>query len=328
MIRLIKKNWIILLFISLGLVLFFVAFGLIKKEDLWSKLSELGFFKTALFILIGVFIFIFHAYRWKIILNYFGDILSFGYLFKLKLMTYPLTFLTPSAYFGSEPLRVYYLAKDKRIDNLVSWTSVLLEGFFEILVQSLMMVFAAFYIISEFVLSRRIEVITLISAIGWLIVVVFTLKKLLYEKEFLGAILKKLEKIEGLKNMNFLRHIKAIDNNFLRFFNLQNSFFWKALFISFVLFLIQIFELSILIWFLDLSLNIKDIFILRAIISLSSIAPIPMFVGIAESLQLVFFSAYGIASFYAVLIPLVYRASGLFYSSVGFALSIYNKLKK
>lgn len=327
MTKLIKKNWTKVLTIIIGLLLFYVAFRLIKKEDLFLELGKLGFIKTAVFVLIGLFIFVFHAYRWKIILTHFGKSLPYGYIFKIKLMTYPLTFLTPTAYFGSEPLRVYYLTKDKKTESSIGWSSVLLEGFFEIFVQSLMMVFAAFYIISEFVLSRKAEVIIIISSVVWLIVLIWVLKKLVYEKRFLGAALRKLEKLEGLKNTLFIRDAKAIDTYFISFFNLKNWFFWRALITSFIIFTIQIIEIWTLVWFLNLSLNLKDIFILRAIISLSAITPIPMFIGIAESLQLVFFSAYGLANFYAVLIPLVYRTSGLFYSTVGFILSIYNKVK-
>ncbi len=328
MVRLIKKKWTTFLTILVGGLLFYITFGLIKKEDLFFELTRFGILKTCLFVLVGFFIFIFHAYRWKIILAYFGKILPYGYLFRIKLSTYPLTFLTPTAYFGSEPLRVYYLAKEKKIESSVGWSSVLLEGFFEIFVQSIMMVFATFYFISEFVFSRKAEFITILSGLIWLMVLFLVLKKLLREKKFLGVLLEKLERIEGLKNTNFIRNIKAIDNCFISFFNLENYFFWKTLIISFVLFVIQIIEILVLIKFLNLPFNIKDIFILRAVMSLSAVAPIPMFIGIAESLQLVFFSVYGLASFYAVLIPLIYRVSGLFYSIIGFSLTIYNKVRR
>lgn len=112
--------------IVLGILLFFGViffFGGIEVINILLN-ANLGYFLLAL--LIQVCIIFLHAWRLKIILSTQKYNLKFGKLFKILISGMAVNLLTPIIRMGGEPLKIYYLTKNK-IPVTKSTAAVIIE---------------------------------------------------------------------------------------------------------------------------------------------------------------------------------------------------------
>lgn len=117
MARGVKRRITVLLSITVGISLFVYILNDIGVEKITGAIGQLGFMGTFLSFL-NVCIMVFGwILSWKILLNAYGLSPTWGLVIRAVLGGYALSYLTPSMYFGGEPLRVYMVSKELGVSS-------------------------------------------------------------------------------------------------------------------------------------------------------------------------------------------------------------------
>lgn len=302
----------------IGILLFFVAFKLIKTEKFITTIEEFGILKFFIFSSLGLIYHLFASLRLKYILSFLKEKLPWFYILKIRLITFQFAFLTPTMTFGAEPFKVGLLKNEKNVSIDKSWSAVLIESFFEILMSGVIFILSILYLIFEFVFPKKIELTLIATAIITLTFFLYILRSIIYKRKFLDFILEKLEKVEFPKNSYILKNLKKINKNFINFFYNRKKEFVFCLVFSFLIIIYRIIEMYILLLFLGILVGIKEIFLITILMNLIFLVPIPMFIGIGEIGQIALFSLINLKEHYGVSVSFIFRLSGLIYSIFGF----------
>ncbi len=117
MARGVKRRITVLLSITVGISLFIYILNDIGVEKIVGAIGQLGVLGTLVSFL-NVCIMVFGwIWSWKILLNAYGLQPSWGLVTRAVLGGYALSYLTPSMYFGGEPLRVYMMSKELGVSS-------------------------------------------------------------------------------------------------------------------------------------------------------------------------------------------------------------------
>ncbi|HEY5597023.1 MAG TPA: lysylphosphatidylglycerol synthase transmembrane domain-containing protein [Candidatus Bipolaricaulota bacterium] len=128
----IKRRITIAVSILTGLVLMVATIYSVGLDRIWNGMIQLGWLGAGLSFLNILAMVFGWVWTWKLLLNAYGIFPSWLIVWRAVLGGYALTYLTPSMYFGGEPLRVYLLSKETGADSsqvtatVVLWK--LLEG--------------------------------------------------------------------------------------------------------------------------------------------------------------------------------------------------------
>jgi len=124
----------------LAAILYYVGWRRIIREIL--ALGWLGFLTLAVNFLLTFF---FWALTWMIILRSYGINPPWRGIFRALLSGYTVSYLTPSMYFGGEPVRVYILAKEVGLPQPRLYATVLVSKLLEAVSLILFVLLGVFY---------------------------------------------------------------------------------------------------------------------------------------------------------------------------------------
>jgi len=140
-----KRRLTLALSITVGLgalaaILYYVGWAEIAQKIL--ALGWLGFLILGLDFLLTFF---FWALTWRIILRSYGINSPWWAVFRALLSGYTVSYLTPSMYFGGEPVRVYILAKELDLPQPRLYATVLVAKLLEAITLILFVLLGVFY---------------------------------------------------------------------------------------------------------------------------------------------------------------------------------------
>ncbi|HHJ00828.1 MAG TPA: hypothetical protein ENJ81_01405, partial [Candidatus Aerophobetes bacterium] len=92
-------------------IIFVLLFYIIGVEQILSRIGELGLVGSVIFVGTALFILFISAVSWQVILKGYGYRLPFRDVIVARTIGFAISYLTPSAYIGGEPLRIYILSK-------------------------------------------------------------------------------------------------------------------------------------------------------------------------------------------------------------------------
>ena len=114
-----KKRLVILsLFTLLGIFLFAGVVLQTGFDEIWRHLREFSLLHFGIFAFLSFLNFGLYTLRWHFILRAISDVsVSFWRLFMHRMSGFALSYLTPSAQTGGEPLRIMLLTNDNVPSN-------------------------------------------------------------------------------------------------------------------------------------------------------------------------------------------------------------------
>ncbi len=127
-----KKNIFIFLSTIAGIVLLILMFYLIGTEQVFSSMGEIGWAGAGVFIATSLLVLFISALSWQMILNSYGYHLPFRDVIVAKIIGFAVSYLTPSAYIGGEPLRIYLISKKYSLSIPRIGATVIVSKFLEL----------------------------------------------------------------------------------------------------------------------------------------------------------------------------------------------------
>lgn len=316
-----KASLIISIFIGAAIFLFFL--WRVGISSIINIFKTLNLFYIALYFIISTLTYLPNVFRWKVIIKGYGKNVSFLMLLKQTIAGNSISYVTPVARIGGEPLRAYMLKKEANIDLRTGSSSIIIDKFVELIGA---LIFGVFGLILLFFVPEISFLFKIILAS----VIVFAFYGLfvLYYRTITNRgsfsdlfIIFKVYRIKSIKN--FVNTLKAVEKKLKKFF-IENK---KELLISFFCYFVYgvliIFEFKFLLLGLGLNASLVVIVISLTIFGFVNFIPVPAALGFLEAGETSLFQIVEGKGSIGFVLSLILRIRDLFFVALGFGLISY-----
>lgn len=282
-----KRLILFLLFLGLGLILFWAVFRFVDWLEIKSYFLEFALWQGALLLVLALFGFVVDGWRWGEILKKQNISLSLFSLWKITLASFPIRFFLPLLLIGGDISQAYFLNKK----HLVPWA----DGLASVVVNKILIWTANLVVVSLglfyffFAVSGFSTNLFLVFGGGFFVfaVMIFifyfnTFRKKSFLKSLTSAF-PLLQKHNGLKNAS--EELAKIEKLVFDFFGLKRTAFWKCLVISFLRVGLNLLSIWFLIIFLGKRLDFLKTLSLMSFSIITAMMPIPVKLGSYEAVQ-------------------------------------------
>ncbi|MFC1655856.1 lysylphosphatidylglycerol synthase transmembrane domain-containing protein [Patescibacteria group bacterium] len=319
----IKKTFVFLGFLAIGIALFvsiLLETGFDAIADSLIKFSLVNFLFLLLVSLVNFGLF---TWRWSMIIKLHlkktgQKSPSFVRLFLHRMSAYAVSYLTPTATSGGEPVRVFFLQEDK-IDTKTAVSTIVIDKVFEY-TALILFIFSGLLvaIIEGSIFSGKVEIM-----LGGGIILFGTLIFWFYYSTmkhigFFSSVFRffRLNKIKRLKG--FEEGIVKIEKKMAYFYTKHIPSFIFMMFLSFVMVFFMVFEHFIIAYFMGVKLTFLQSFLSATIPGISYMLPIPGALGALETSHAGIFVLLGV-SINVFVFVLIMRLRDLIFILIGLA---------
>jgi len=321
-----KKFFFCLFSLVIGLILFWLAF----KNTEWSELREIfQYFSLERFVLVSFLFligFLMALIRWQIILSFNGcNKISWSILFRARAIGYALSYITPSVYFGGEPLRSLVLKEESKLD----WTSILssiaIDKAIDLTLNGLIILVGLIYTLTHFVLPEKLFWILISVLIFCLLLIYLFYSRVFASKSFFGFVFRlfNLDKIKEIKEVR--EYLTGIERIMIKFF--QSFSLWPVLFFSFLSRGFYLAGCWLIINSLGASISFWVLIAFLSFLYTSFFFPLPGSLGAQEASQVLVFSLFGLSYYQGLSFALVLRVINLLAVLIGLLILIHFQFK-
>jgi len=326
---------IIFCLISLFLGLLLLIFS-IQQAGVSSVLKIVSLFPPSIILVVFVINFtaicLIGSMRWKIIIESQNTHkISFLKILAAKLAGFTVSYITPSAFIGGEPVRAYMIKEENNCSWEKSFASVVIDQAIYFFTLFLFMIIGFLFLADHFLLPRSI-----FYGFGTIVILSIAVLYLFYlrlinenpeEHGFFIFIIKtlRLDKIKFIKNKE--ENINKMERIILQFFRHKKSALLKA----FVLAVLETMCCLAIVWIIALYLGTAVDFIhsvsIFFMIALANFVPIPGSIGSFEAALTFIFDLLGFEKSNGFVLSLIFRLINIMLVSIGFAVLIYFEIK-
>ena len=145
-----------------GTALLVLTFYLIGLQKVIFQLREVGLAGVCVFIINVLLIFLIDAISWQIILKSYGHRLPFRDILATKIIGFIISYLTPSMYFGGEPVRAYLISKKHNLPLTTVGASVVVNRFLELGAGLFFIYLGSIWTLVEYELPLQLSVVMVV----------------------------------------------------------------------------------------------------------------------------------------------------------------------
>ncbi|MFT4587186.1 MAG: hypothetical protein ACI9VS_002195 [Candidatus Binatia bacterium] len=314
-----KRLRILFLLIGLSVLGYFIYRT--GWDEIWLKLSELGWLAPLCFLPF-LTVFALDAAAWKISFGKHGTPgVSWWSMFKIRWAGESVNYVVPTAYVGGEAVKIYLLHK-RGIDPKVSAAASVVSKSAQTLGMVIFIAIGAMlslrYIPEGSWARQAMAIICVLTfvAIGAL----FLLQKygmfttLLKALRLAGIRIRKLEEQE--------EHLRRLDERTLSFYrDEKGAFFWTT-FVFLLGWFCDCLEIWLVCWLFGLPLDFTQAFALEAFISVAKGVGMfsPGSIGVQESGIVFLFELFALGTSYGMAYAIIRRVRELIYGIIGWLL--------
>ena len=310
------KYWSVAVSVIIGLALFTVLFLFAGVEQIIEKFSELNLLYLGLFFLSAFLLYLVYVFRWFLVLRYQGTKVSFFKVFKYKTIGHSVSYLTPFAMIGGEPLKAILLRKSLKGEKKGIFSSILLEGSIGLSIDLFIIAFAIVTIAVISAVSQMLLLIGLVMLMGFLVWLYFY--ALAKNKGPFSSVLKLVKKIVPLTLIDdLIKNTLIVESEMNKFLTSNRKNVLKVVLVSALswplTFLQYKFALS--------SLGHEDISVITILLSilatgLSFFSPVPASFGTQEASHFVIFGFLKATST-GIALSLIIRSKDIILTLIG-----------
>lgn len=327
-----RRGLILSILFFFGVALFILTIqrvGLNQVIDVFFLLQKREIFLIFLTLFIGTIVI--GAWKWSVIL---GDNeknkLSFRKIFLAKWVGLSVSYLTPSASFGGEPVKILLLARETDISNAKLISSVILDRIIFFLISSTYFFIGIFFILVYLNLSWLAGII----AFGLFFIIIFLCWAFIQEakkiSERRGVLITIIDKLR-LHKLKFIRKhiigIVQVEKEVKDFFKTSKKRAIRACVLGAVEVSFILMSCWLTIFFMGTRLEISKLFAIRSITDIAYAVPVPAALGAFEIGQAYLFQLFGLGLATGVGFSLIYRLVSLIIAFGGMIIFGYLQIK-
>jgi uncharacterized protein (TIRG00374 family) len=314
-----KKKLIILsAFLLFGIACFIKVIIDTGVEEIWMQMRQFKLIHFVIFLGLSTLNFMLYNLRWYMIIKkiYHGK-LSFWQLFMHRMSAFAVSYVTPSAQTGGEPLRAMLL-HDDGVPAGTSASSVIIDKGLEF--AALAIFIAAGLAVSllygalppEFRYAAGFTLVVILGLIFWFY---YSSVK---DIGFFSSILRGLRLNKFHRVKTFEEKIIEVEVEMAKFYSKHVKTFIVLVMISFIITSFLLLEHYLIARFMGVELDFMQTFLVSTIPYIAYALPIPGGIGLLEGSTAVIFSAMGV-SINAFVLVLIIRIRDLVFVLIGLA---------
>lgn len=276
-----KKSFVYMFLLGAGIVLFVNVILETGVNNIISTLRNFSILYFGVYYVVQFINFIFLTWRWKIILKHFDHSPHFFSLILHRMSGWTVSFLTPSAQIGGEPIRVMLLGKDgvrKRdaVFSVVVDKVMQLTGLIIFVLLGFLFLLSRHLVSGDVFWTISLSLVFFIGLLGWFYYA--SIKDI----GFFSSVLKvlRLHKVKRFKKAyNKMLIVEEALRDFYKGHWLK--FVW-LLFLSVLFEAYEMLEFWLIAHFLGYNMSFSETFLLRSLPCLAFLVPIPAALGVYE----------------------------------------------
>lgn len=317
-----KKSIIRLGLFLLSLILGGGVFGyFVYREgvdNIWQSLSAFGLWPFIGFVSISLLNFVLYSWRWQIIINQHlprEERMPLHRVYLHRMGGYAMSYLTPAAQVGGEPVRIALLASDK-VKLKPATSSVLLDVAFEISAYIIFIIAGVFLAILEGVGDGGSFLIIALGLVV-ILVVLFAFFTMLASGRGFFVHFFRLTRLNRIKALNqFEKSIIQTEDMMTNFLSRKKSLIFLVSGVSIAMISFRVVEVFYIAHFFEVSLNFAQAFLVSTLPGIALLLPVPAGLGVFEGSFSAIFTLLAIP-LNAVAFALIIRSRDLIFIFVG-----------
>ena len=311
------------IFFAIGIVLIYFVYRQFPLNTVLETFTNANYMAITVFIVVSIIIMALHAWRWDVILRTDNHKIPFYKLFLYKTVGFGISFITPFAKVGGEPLRAMLLGKHKvSFDKAMS--SVVIDKIIDLATTGFMFALGVFVAISATVLPSSIKTVLIIISIVFLIIIANVYYQLLSNKKMIVRMFKffRLHKVKKLQHLE--KTLIDFDNRIIHFHKKKTKAFYKTVAISTLAWLLMFVEYKSVLWMFGYDLGLVQLFTIITIMGAAYVFPIPLALGVFEFGQAQTFSMLGLKAAAGIGLSIIIRARDLLWTLIAVLILLYH----
>ncbi len=325
--RNIKRNSIIALFILLGITLLVWTF----KQISFDEIKKVFFYSdpkyVLLFILSSFLIITLHTWRWKIIIKTVGHNISIFKLLSYKIAGMSVSFITPGAKVGGEPVRALLLQKHG-VEFHKGLSTVITDKIIDLSSQGVLFIVAAIVAITTVTMPRDMLILLIITTLFFSGVIIYVYYQIFNDRNLFLRLFKKLRlnKLKMFRNTE--NKIIEFERVIVKFHREDSKEFYFSIILTMLAWFIMFSEYYFALMILNqLGVSIMQIFMIITMMGAAYLLPIPMALGVFEAGQVMIFKVFGLSAAMGIGLAMVIRARDTLNCLIGLSILGLNGLK-
>jgi len=317
-----RKGFIIVILLALGIVLFIFTLKNVGLPEIAEALSLLNIRELILVLaILFLGLVVMAALKWRVIIKAINpDVPRFSKIFLARWVGYSISYLTPAALFGGEPVRFYMLKQDSPISSGRIAASIILDKLILALISCVYFFIGIFFLLFYLHLSWLAGIISFglfFSAIFAFWFLLRRAKRISSEKGLFVTIIKRLylNKLKSIKDKQ--GKISNVEEEIINFFKSPKKIILETVFLTILEISFVLLGCWLIIFFIGQDLEIPKLFAIKSIVDLSYVIPFPAALGTLEISQAFVFQVLGSSLVIGIAFSLVLRALSMFIAFIG-----------
>jgi len=315
-----KKGWLALgISFFVGVVAFLYFLLKLGPGAIKQILANSNIFYIALFFLFSFLYHISSTLKSKLILASYGKHVPFFMLLKQVIAGYAVSYITPSARVGGEPVRIYMLNKENGINVRIGSAAILVDKFIEVTGVVLFAIVGLLFFIFSPEISRAAKIVigTSLFAI-FLSLAIFYLRTISRRGSFSSAFnLLQLRKIKRIRH--FFNFFRDVEKKTGRFFIYHKSTLFNCFLLYFVWLFLNVVQMRFLLLGLGVDASLRVLIVSLTFLGVAELLPVPAALGTLEAGQFAVFSIFTGKGSLGFAVSLFLRAEAFIFVALGFS---------
>ncbi len=320
-----KARNLALVSLAIGIITVILITYNVGFSEILSLLARASLLFIVCYLVTSLLIASMLTLKWKVILNAHGVDVPYNRLFMYRLAGYSVSYLTPSAHVGGEPIRAYLLQTEKVPIN-TAFSSVIIDKAIEIFTDIMFFFFGVLIILNSFTVEPTMKIIILGISLGLILLVGIFIGGILGKQSMFVSIFRflRLNKIKSLKAAE--QNLADIERQIEEFYRQRKDSFLIIFIIMIILWGLMFLEYRFALLMLAEVASPVQIFLILTGVGLAYSIPIPAAVGTLELGQLSAAKVLGLSATTAIGLAFIIRARDLIWTVLGIIFLGINQL--
>ena len=326
-----KRRLFVLVTTLGGTALVVLAFYLIGLQKVIFQLQEVGLAGVCVFIINVLLIFIINAISWQIILKSYGHRPPFRDILATKIIGFVISYLTPSMYFGGEPVRAYLISKKHGLPLTEVGASVVVNRFLELGAALFFIYLGSIWTLVEYELPLLVRVVMLAVNVLMGLGMAALLLSFIYENRLFTDLANLLSRWNPLsKTVEKVKpHISKLEGEVFLVFKKHRREALLAFALNFLAGSLIFLKPAIFFYFLGIVFRLSQLSLLFALTHLILILQVtPGGLGVFELGEVAIYGLVGIDAQKALAFTLMVRVTDTVVVAIALFLGLHFGLKK
>jgi len=313
--------------IIVGLLLFWLVFKNINLQEFFNIVIHANIWYVILYFVISWLLIATSIWRWSLILKSQKHKIKFIYLTKAYLAGYAVSYLTPSAKLGGEPVRAALLTR-YGLKTHESLSTIVIDKSLELGGSAIFFIIGGLLLVANYALPDNLKFLIILISIIFLGLIAFAVYRIINEKGFLTTIYNffRLHKLKKLRNTT--KKLMETEKLIIKFYKKDKIHFLGALFVMAIAWGLMFVEFKLAMLIFGFNGNLLQIFLTFSVVGAAYLIPVPFAMGTLEGGQVALFNTIGLNPAIGLGVGLITRVRDTMTAVVGLIIAGYYGVAK